>query len=402
MSEKRFGATLLGQEGSTILLALFVILLGSSMIIVGLTLLTTTRDAIVQELNLKGQATSAAEAGITDALSWFRRQSSQPVDTFEPVYDPDQQIIDTEDASIGIVREFEISTQTGHYGRYEVMKVDPITAATVVQDISAQRIINTEQVAPGTVWYVESKGIVYEKNDPDKAYNESPNRVVRQMTLASEIQRLAIAPTANAAVISDTGNVTIRSKGRIRGINSTAIVYDGSGGGAVRNWGGTIEGGTNQAAIFAGEDDTVTGLVRQVFASTPEDLKSLADIYVTSTDDLPTTLPALGIIYIDGNATFNSSRPLTGGGIIFVDGDMLIDNNSMSIYSGLIFVTGDYTQKSPSLISGTVMVMGDSDISGSLDIAEIMYDQDIMDIVRQKLGQYRAARSPYHVPNRGV
>lgn len=402
MSEKRFGAKLLGQEGSTILLALFVILLGSSMIIVGLTLLTTTRDAIVQELNLKGQATSAAEAGVTDALSWFRRQSTQPVATFEPVYDPDQQIIDTEDADIGIVREFEISTQTGHYGRYEVMKVDPITSATVVKDISAQRIINTEEAAPGTVWYVESKGIVYEKNDDEKAYNEAPNRVVRQVTLASEIQRLAIAPTANAALISDTGTVYIRTKGRVRGINTTAIVFDRSGGGRVRRWGGTIEGGRNQAAVFPGATDSVTALVRTVFASTPEDLQSLADIYVTSTDDLPSDLPTLGIIYIDGDATFNSARPLTGGGIIIVDGNMLIDTGSMSIYSGLIFVTGNYTQKSPSLISGTVMVLGDTDISGSLDIAEIMYDQDIMDIVRQKLGQYRAARSPYHVPNRGV
>lgn len=399
---KRIAEKLLGREGSTILLALFVILLGSSLIIVGLTLLTTTRDAIVHELNLKGQATSAAEAGITDALSWFRRQSTQPVETFAPVYDPDQQIIDTEDESIGIVREFEISAQTGHYGRYEVMKVDPVNSATVVRDISSQRIINSEEAAPGTVWYVESKGIVYERNDAEKAYNESPNRVVRQVTLASEIQRLAIAPTADAALISDTGNVTVRTKGRIRGISTTAVVYDRSGGGAVRNWGGTIEGGSNQAAVFPGQDDSVTALVRQVFASAPEDLKSLADIYVTDTDDLPPELPTLGIIYIDGDATFDSSMPLTGGGIIVVDGNMLINDNSASIYSGLVFVTGNYTQKSPSLISGTVMVMGDSEIRGSLDIAEIMYDEDIMDIVRQKLGQYRASRSPYHVNNRGV
>jgi hypothetical protein len=402
VSIKRFAETLRGQEGSTILLALFVILLGSSMIIVGLTLLTTTRDAIVQELNLKGQATSAAEAGITDALSWFRRQSTQPVAVFEPVYDPDQQIIDTEDESIGIVREFEISAQTGHYGRYEVMKVDPVTAATVVRDISSQRIINTEEAAPGTVWYVESKGIVYENNDDERAYNEAPNRVVRQVTLASEIQRLAIAPTANAALISDTGTVYVRSKGRIRGIDTTGIVYDRRGGGSVVMSGGTVEGGTSQAAIFPRQTDSLPALVRQVFASTTEDLQSLADIYVTTTDDLPPELPTLGIIYVDGNATFDSSNPLTGGGIVFVNGNMLIDVNSMSIFSGLIFVTGNYTQKSPSLISGTVMVMGNTDISGSLDIAEIMYDQDILDIVRQKLGQYRAARSPYHIPNRGV
>ncbi len=402
MSEKHFGEKLRGQEGSTILLALFVILLGSSLIIIGLTLLTTTRDAIVHELNLKGQATSAAEAGITDSLSWFRRQSTQPVALFVPVYDPDQDIIDTEDATIGIVREFEISSQTGHYGRYEVMKVDPVSTDVVVQDISAQRIIASEEAAPGTVWYVESKGIVYERNNPEKAYNEYPNRVVRQVTLASEIQRLAIAPTANAAIISDTGTVNINTKGRVRGITTAAIVFDRSGGGRVRRNGGIIEGGRNQAAVFPGQTDSVTALVRQVFASTPEDLQSLADIYVTSISDLPPELPSLGIIYIDGNATFTNSRPLNGGGIVIVDGDMLIDNNSLSIYSGLIFVTGNYTQKSPSLISGTVMVMGNTTIEGSLDIAEIMYDQDIMDIVRQKLGQYRAARSPYHVANRGI
>jgi len=402
VSAKRFGHRPLGEEGSTILLALFVILLGSSMIIVGLTLLTTTRDAIVQELNLKGQATSAAEAGITDALSWFRRQSTQPVAIFEPIYDPDDSIIDTEDPDIGIVREFEISTQTSHYGRYEVMKVDPVSAEAVVEDISAERIINTEEAAPGTVWYVESKGIIYERNDEEKAYNEAPNRVVRQMTLASEIQRLAISPTANAAIISDTGTVRVNTKGRVRGINTKAIVYDRSGGGRVRRNGGTIEGGKSQAATFPGEDDSLAALVRTVFASTPEDLQSLADIYVTSTDDLPPELPTLGIIYIDGNATFDNTRPLTGGGIVYVDGNMTLSSGNMSIYSGLIFVTGNYVQNSPSLISGTVMVLGNTTIEGSLDIAEVMYDQDIMDIVRQKLGQYRASRSPYHVPNRGV
>jgi len=391
-----------GEEGSTILLGLFVVLLGASMIVVGLTLLTTTRDAIVHELNLKGQATSAADAGISDALSWFRRQETQPVEVFDPILDPDNEIYDTEDPNIGIVREFPINVDTRYYGRYEVMKTDPVSAEAVVADISPQRIISPEAVASGIVWYVESKGMVFEKNDPEKAYNEPPNRVIRRVTLASEIQRLSILPTAAAAIISDVGRVTVSTNGRVLGMSSKAIVYDKKGGGSVRLTGGVVEGGTSWAAIFEGEPDNMATLIGQVFATTPDGLKGIADYFVTTVDDLPDTLPTLGVIYVEGNATFTSARPLSGGGVLIVDGDLTLSDNCNSFYSGLVFVTGDYTQRGPSMVSGSVMVLGDSDIRSASGPAEIMYDADILNIVRQQLGQYRASRSPYHVDNRGV
>lgn len=388
------------DTGSSILLALFVVLLGSSMIIVGLTLLMTTRDAIVHELHLKGQATSVAEAGLTDALYWFRRQETQPVVAFAPILDPSNNIYDTDDPEIGIVREFEISPQTDLFGRYEVMKVDPVTGDPVVQDISDQRVADAGPAA-GTAWYLESRGMVFEKNDPTKAFNEPPNRVIRRVTLAREIRRLPIAPTAAAALISDVGHVIIETGGRLRGFDGLALVWDKEGGGTTRTNRGEVDGGRAWASVFSGEADDFSTLVTRVFATTPEELQNMSDIYATSVDELPSRLPDLGIIYIDGDATFTSAAPLFGGGALVVNGNLTLSDNSSSYYSGLVVVNGNYTQRSPSLVSGSVIVLGDSDVRGGMEMSEIIYEDDILSVVRQKLGQYRFSRSPYHTPNRG-
>jgi hypothetical protein len=389
------------EDGSSILLALFVVLLGSSMIIVGLTLLMTTRDAIVHELHLRGRATAVAEAGLTDALYWFRRQNTQPVQTFTPILDPENNIYDTDEPDIGIVREIEISPQTDLFGRYEVMKVDPLTAEPVVHDISAQRAADAGFVSAGTCWYLESRGMVFEKNDPTKAYNELPNRVIRRVTLAREISRLPIAPTAQAALISDVGHVEIDTGARLRGFDNLAMVWDKQGGGTTTTNRGEVDGPTAWASVFAGEADDFSALVARVFATTPEELQNMADIYATSVDQLPTEMPALSIIYIDGDATFTSARPLYGGGALVVNGNMTISSNSASYYSGLVLISGDFTQLSPSLISGTVIVLGDTYMAGSMEMSEIIYEDDILNVVRQKLGQYRFSRSPYHAPDRG-
>lgn len=389
------------EDGSSILLALFVVLLGSSMIIVGLTLLMTTRDAIIHELHLRGRATAVAEAGLTDALYWFRRQDTQPVQAFIPILDPGNNIYDTDEPDIGIVREIEISPQTDLYGRYEVMKVDPVTSEQVVQDISIQRVADAGFVAPGTSWYLESRGMVFEKNDPTKAYNEPPNRVIRRVTLAREISRLPIAPTAQAALISDVGHVEIDTGARLRGFDNLALVWDKTGGGTTRTNRGEVDGGRAWASVFAGEADEFSALVSRVFASTPEELQNMADVYATSVNDLPTPMPALGIIYIDGDATFTSAIPLFGGGALVVNGNLTLSSNSASYYSGLVLVAGDYTQLSPSLISGSVMVCGDTYMAGGMEMSEIIYEDDILNVVRQKLGQYRFSRSPYHAPDRG-
>jgi formylmethanofuran dehydrogenase subunit C len=111
-------------------------------------------------------------------------------------------------------------------------------------------------------------------------------------------------------------------------------------------------------------------------------------------------MPDLSIIYVDGNATFTAAHPLSGGGAIIVNGDLTLSSNSSSYYSGLVLVNGDFTMHSPSLISGSVIVLGDSYLAGTMEMSEIIYEDDILSVVRQKLGQYRFSRAPYHAPNR--
>ena len=268
MSVKHLRESLRKQEGSTILLAMFVVLIGSSLIFMGLTLLLTSRDAIVHELHLKGQATGAAEAGISDALSWFRRQQTQPVEDFSPILDPENNIFDTEDPEIGIVREFRISPQSELYGRYEVMKIDPYTSEPVVQDISPQRFISPDQSVAGRVWYVESKGIVYEQNDPQKPFNEWPNHVVRRVTLASEIQRIAISLPADAALITCGNDATIGNGGLIRGMDFTGIAFDRDG--HLSKSQGDVSGNpaVNKTELIDLDSTPIPDLIRSVFSAT--------------------------------------------------------------------------------------------------------------------------------------
>ena len=68
------------------------------------------------------QAVMAARSGLTEGLSWLRRQTSQPVTTFAPQLDEVAvpAVLDTEDPDIGLVRDFRISGNL--WARYEVWK----------------------------------------------------------------------------------------------------------------------------------------------------------------------------------------------------------------------------------------------------------------------------------------
>ena len=61
-------------------------------------------------------------AGLVDAYAWFRRQPTQPVEGFWPALDltAEPEINETENASVGLVRTFEISPSL--WARYEVRR----------------------------------------------------------------------------------------------------------------------------------------------------------------------------------------------------------------------------------------------------------------------------------------
>lgn len=113
-----------GKGGFLLIFVVFLILLLSIFIAVGLAIVLNLQRSLNVSFDVNLKANEVANAGIEDAISWFKRQLSQPVSEFSPDDN------DTEDSNIGLVREYLISGNV--YGRYEVPKNEVI-------DVSSKR-----------------------------------------------------------------------------------------------------------------------------------------------------------------------------------------------------------------------------------------------------------------------
>lgn len=374
-------------RGSALLLVLIVLALLGVLAAAGYAILANAANASKIELELEGQTSAVAESGLTEALSWFRRSSKQPVQVFEPVVNESTPRPKT--PPIGIIREFEVSGAAKLWGRYEVMPKD-------VTDVTAER--GRGDRGAGTVWRVRSTGYLYVRDDATKPWNQKPNRVVHHATVETEFQRLAIRPPARAALLADRGDEVIVSRGgRIRGSTGAAIVYrQGTGRPAVdRRAEVTSESGApvTQASSGRAVSPQYDLSEIEVFGVRPNELETLADLSVKGTSTLTGGLPQLGIVYIDGDAIFDEQHPLQGGGVLYVNGNLVIKPRANASFFGQVYVAGDLTMDAPSVLSGSVIVLGKVDVRGAGDVSEIAYNEDILSVVRQKLGQYRIRRT---------
>ena len=331
-----------------------------------------------RQLAYDGQTVNAAQAGLIDALSWFRRQQAQPVVAFSPTRDMsvNPPVNETDDAAIGLVREYEISDLGNVWGRYEVR-------AAEVQDVSDERGKDVN----GTVWELKSHGITYVRKDSTKDYDEYPNSIITKTLARTEIQRLTLRPPANAAINVQRGdNVTTQSNTRIFGNNNIGIAYPPDTGFPARS--GEVNAAAAESQVEAYNDS-----ISAIFGVTQSELVAMADVKAASVAELPATLPAMSIVVIQGDARFTTDNPLIGVGVLLVFGDLTIDNNTASAFNGLIYVDGDYIQGAPSSMSGTLIITGDCDINGSSDFSEINYDAEIISQIQKNLGQYRFTRN---------
>src|SRR4029079_14455913 len=114
------------------------------LLVLATTLIVTRMSgrALARQLQVQGQATSAASAGLNEALSWFVHQQQQPVLTFNPVIDPggvcthvpphNPPAFESEDPATGIVHSFEVAAPGRVWARYEVRR-------SAVTDVSTRR-----------------------------------------------------------------------------------------------------------------------------------------------------------------------------------------------------------------------------------------------------------------------
>lgn len=383
--------------------ALITTIVGISLVL--LILMTTvtvtlfSNKVIARRLTYQGQALNAAEAGIVDALSWFRRQPP-PVATFAPQLNlsATPPINDTEDPAIGIVRTFDVSKVGRLKGRYEVTKGNA-AAGSGVLDITT--LVN--KTGSGTVWQLESIGYVYVENDPAKAFNQSPNAILSKQTIRSQIQRLTVTlPEGGAGLFTGkNAKVTVGGQARIKGGTGGVGFANATTGRPI-----TI---TNAAVTVTGNparrnNSTALYDFQNVFNVTQQELLGLADIQATRMKDLPNPLPSMSLVVFKGNAAFDATTPLKGSGIFVVLGDLSITGASSSDFNGVIYVTGNFTMDQPSLVSGAVIVAngtttGDISIGNGAgsDVAEIDYDPSMLTQINQQMAAYRYSRAMYWV-----
>ncbi|MDQ7779798.1 MAG: hypothetical protein RDV41_08820 [Planctomycetota bacterium] len=372
--------------GGLVLAILLMVLLPLLMSVVQQSLITHG-EAVEMEHTYRAQAISIAQAGLVDALSWFRRQTVQPVTVFNPQFDPDDDppLLDTDLPGVGLVRSLPLSTGARRWGRYVVQN-------TTCRDITAERGLTGN----GIVWYLQSTGIIF-GGDPDDLglkYIDPPPDILLRTSVATEIRRLAMNLPINAGILcgSTGASVNIAARAKVAGgaLGFGVGYKTGTGAPTVAGEATGIEG---LKAVDPGAFDTS---VFGVFAVTQEELFQMADISVGTVNDLPNPYPAMALVCIQGDAVFDEDRPLTGGGMLYVTGDLSVSGNSS--FSGFIFVEGDYDQRATAVIYGSIVVNGAVTVAGvGGDFTEVFFDNGALETVRMLLGRYRISKPPHIV-----
>ena len=413
-----------GRRGSMMILVMVALVILGGIMAASMALTKSAEQVVDYELHYHGQAVNAAKAGLIDALSWFRRQTAQPVETFDPVRDlgVNPPVNDTDDPDIGLVREYEISTRDNIWERYEVRK-------RAVKDLTEERNLSGK----GRFWYIEAKGYIFQRLDPnytpeqfylfydledglqkqkqpdgsyitvntpqngilEERYDPTAVRVLASAKMATELRRLSVIPPANATFCAARGDhVSLGNRSRVMGGDYYGLIYPSGTGIHYKHSGAELSGsppvGTADPSTYLMDMEDVFGVSRQ-------ELRTLADIYTANPMSLPDELPEYSLIYIDGDVTWDAAKPLRGTAIVYVDGDVTIAANSSSYFTGILYVEGDYAQYAPSLINGTVIVKGHLSISGLGDYSEATYDPEARQRILTISGQYRFSSPIYFV-----
>jgi hypothetical protein len=376
------------------------------------------------------QSDNVAQAGIKDAVLWFKRQPAQPVNqrayptpdaAFHPRTDPNEHQSDTIDESIGIVREYPLSRVAEDFTwwgddylgdalqgksriwvRYEVRRQSPGMPwdPNAVHDISKLRIADAE-TGDGRVWQIGSAGYVYVKADPSKPYNVPPNKVIAKSRASTELWRInLILPSKAALIVNNISTVKIDGESIISGMNNAGIAYYTSEAGFnVSVFGSSVTGSPPTQKIDIPDNTEIDPV--KIFGVTSAKLAELADISVSTLSELTNHYPAMAIVYIGSaeRTVFNDVCPndhsLVGGGILYVNGDLELQAGADVVFTGIIYVNGNVRIIGNKVITGALVAVGKVDFVG--DGGKITYNDDVVSSVRQQLTQYRENKSAGHI-----
>ena len=382
------------ESGVALILSLFASIIIVGIVVSGTLMLNAQRTNVETQVR-REQAWLFARSGLTNALNWFRNQTTQPVVTFAPVLDTSAvpPTLDTEEPDIGLVREFSITNSV--WGRYEVWKAwagDPDPERRnwrfghQAEDVSEDRGAG---LGRGNAWLLRSVGYVFIRRDENVAFDEAPNVVLASRFLEAEIKRLSLAPVGQGAINARDGNsVHINTNGRVYGgLGGAGIVYpQGSG---TPTTGPPHEDRVTGAPALAPIPDYVDS-IDAVFGASEDELRALAKDVISAPADFPSPVPEKSLLFVDcPSITFDAARPLKGTGIVIFKGNVTLMPGNASTFNGLLYVNGNLTIRAPCEIRGSIIVTGNLTIQGVPDFANIFYDDEILRALRQEIGQYQ-------------
>jgi hypothetical protein len=390
------------EGGAALLWAMLFVVITSGMIVAHASHMAAVRRELDARYDRKSLAEAVVRSGADEAVGWFRGRAQQPVAAFAPVFDPfrDPPVLETEDPGLGLVREFEIRGNL--WGRYEVRHEG-------ARDISAERGLG----AAGAAWEIAVQSFVYRVEDPTRAFDEAPNRVVAQAATRTELRSLALAlPAISAISVQDPALVTIRANAVIDGGAHPGLVHgDGPTHDTVVGTGDPIDlaavsptpystspdPAIDPAATILGSPDTLRFLSMaieptKVFRLRADEVARFADlVWVPGRDPLPDDVRG-ALILVPGDARLSGER--IDGAVLFVDGDLSIGSGGIETQIvGMVFVTGAMKVEGHLDLRGAVSVMGELTLGdGTSPPAFVRYDRDVIDALRASLRQYRMRR----------
>lgn len=408
------------ERGFAMLVAVISVLLIAAMIVSGTQAGQARNAATEGGATAPVRAREVALAGVAEALSWFRRQTVQPVTTFAPRLDPTASppVNETMDPSVGLMREYEVTP--GIWARYEVRlssAEEPFTdsnangfrdgaesftdvngngvwdAAGGARDISSER----GQVAGGAVWLVEAHGELFRRPRAALALGDGPNWRIAYDAVATELRRMAIKPPAGAAICAQEGSqVVIGARARIRGGSSVGVATRPTSGSPWFQSGSEVTGAPATTSV-PGWSSGLKG----VFGLTLTDLKGMADAAVSDASSLPANLGEYTLTVVEGDVSFDAARPLRGTGILVVTGNCTLTAGSNSFFNGLVWCGGRLEIHGPCYLRGTFIGQDDVAVQGAGgDFAEVEYDAGIVADLLTRMGTYRRSKGIFPLATR--
>ncbi|MGZ7079132.1 MAG: hypothetical protein ACXVJT_06950, partial [Thermoanaerobaculia bacterium] len=169
-----------GQRGQALISAIIGVALVVLVLLTTLSVTQYSHKAVARQLNYQGLALNAATAGLNEGLSWFRRQTAQPVTSFTPAATTTgpPPVNDSDDSTIGLVRNYTVSNLLNVSGSYTLRKTGSSPATNTI-DVTALH----GKTGAGVIWQLESEGVITAP---------TTGLVISKATLRAEIQRLGL------------------------------------------------------------------------------------------------------------------------------------------------------------------------------------------------------------------